>query len=156
MGDASKLHEMVFEALCAIDLSPQLNVTTFMNTKWTTFLVTFEAKWGENGPPGGSNPDPSGQGDEGTGPKKGGPVHVRFGPVTKQGQWSGEMRTRGGAIAFCNCWNAFPKKPCNRGVYAGANKGKCAYTHKCRYCMSTQHGMDDKDAEGKYVCPRRP
>ena len=160
--DPRYVHELIYESLVKMD-ELRVDPLTFMERRWTTFFITFDKKFGENGKaspdyPGGSPKDTE-DGDltpklPGTGRE-----HVKFGPITKQGEWTGEMRTRNGAIAFCNKWNE--GKPCNRGVFAGVNKGKCAYTHKCRYCMSTAHTMDQKHPAGhanagSYVCPKHP
>ena len=166
--DARFVHEMIFEALVKMD-EGRIDPLTFMERKWTTFFMVFNAKFGENvkassSYPGGSPTDGnSGDYEDGNPGTSGAPgmgrEHVKFGPVTKQGEWCGEMRTRSGAIAFCNKWNEH--KDCNRGIFAGRNKGKCAYTHKCRYCMSTQHRMVDKHPAGhanagEWVCPKHP
>ena len=156
-GDAPYLNELVFEAMTTIDLDPGKNIVNFVTQHWQTFLITFNAKW-ENGPAGGSDPTLSPTDDDNGGLPKG-REHVKFGPVTKQGQWSGEMHTRSGAIAFCNKWNE--NKPCTHGVFAGKDKGKCAYTHKCRYCMSTGHWAEKKHPAGhaqagEWVCSKHP
>ena len=159
--DAPWLHELIFESLTWMDSHPTVNPLVFMQSHWQTFIITFGAKWGEKNEPAGGGPPHHSPKDneEDSQPPGTGAVHIKFGPVTKQGQWSGEMRTRNGAIAFCNCWNQ--NKPCNRGVFAGVNKGKCAYTHKCRYCMSTKHVMDEKHPTGhakagEWVCTKHP
>jgi len=157
-NDPQYLHELLFEILSYIDLNQNINVVTFVSQHWQTFLITFEAKWGENGPPGEGDPSSSGYGHDQSGITKS-REHVKFGDVTKQGEWSGEMRTRSGAIAFCNKWNQ--GKPCNRGVFTGKHKGKCAYTHKCRWCMSSAHRGEEKHPTGhtdagKWVCPKHP
>ena len=149
-ADPGYLHELMFEALSFVDLKPAINIRSFVTTHWQTFLITFEAKWRENDPPGGDGSDPPG----GKGKKR---EHVKFGPVTKQGEAAGEMRTRNGAVAFCNKWNS--REDCTLGVFAGSNKGKCAYTHKCRYCMRTDHRGEDKHPvghaqAGQWVCSR--
>ena len=157
--DATYLNELVFEAMTAIDLDPDKNIVNFVTQHMQTFLITFNGKW-ENGPAGGNDPPlpPTDDVNDGGLPRKG-REHVKFGPVTKQGQWSGEMRTRNGAIAFCNKWNE--NKECTHGVFAGRDKGKCAYTHKCRYCMSAGHWAEKKHPAGhaqagEWVCPKHP
>lgn len=157
--DATYLNELVFEAMTTIDLDPNKNIGNFVSQHMQTFLITFNAKW-ENGPAGGNDPPlpPTEDVNDG-GLHKSGPKHVKFGPVTKQGQWSGEMRTRNGAIAFCNKWNE--NKECTHGVFAGRDKGKCAYTHKCRYCMSAGHWAEKKHPAGhaqagEWVCSKHP
>ena len=157
-NDPEYLHELLFEILSFIDLDQNINVVNFVTQHWQTFLISFEAKWGENGPPGEGDPSSLGQGLDKTGITKQ-REHVKFGDVTKQGEWSGEMRTRNGAVAFCNKWNQ--GKPCTHGVFAGKHKGKCAYTHKCRWCMSSAHRAEDKHPAGhpnadKWVCPKHP
>jgi hypothetical protein len=161
--DPVLVHELIYEALVKMD-ELVMDALTFMNKKWSTFYTTFMLKFsaGENdkaGPiyPRGSPTD--NQDGDLTTPPGTGREHVKFGPVTQQGAWSGEMRTRNGAIAFCNKWNQ--GQPCNRGVFTGRNKGKCAYTHKCRYCMSTNHTMDEKYPAGhanagEWKCPKHP
>ena len=159
--DPAMVHELAFESLSIMDRQ-QMDALTFMDKKWTTFFTTFMTKYRENVKPSSSYPRGSAK-DEDDGdvytPPGAGKEHVKFGPVTKQGEWCGEMRTRNGAIAFCNKWNE--GKDCNRGVFSGRNKGKCAYTHKCRYCMSPSHRMVDKHPAGhpeagKWVCPKHP
>ena len=145
------MHELFFEAMTFIDLNPGVNIKTFMTQHWTTFLIVFEAKWRENGEPGNAGSDLSGGGDHQHGRYR---EHVKFGEVTKQGEWAGEMRTRSGAIAFCNKWST--RKDCTAGVLKGAHQGKCAYTHKCRFCMRTDHRPDDKKPDGSWTCAKHP
>lgn len=155
-GDASYLHELVFESLTYIDLSPEVNVVNFMTQHWTTRLITFEARWQENGTASGTDP-PHSPGNTQDGGLQG--KLRKHAPVTKQGQWAGTEKTQNGAIAFCNKWNQ--RKECNRGVAEGPHKGKCMYTHKCRWCMSIHHRGEDKHPaghadEGEWVCPKHP
>ena len=162
--DVSMTHELIYESLVKMD-EQRIDPLSFMDKKWSTFYTTFMLKFGsssrENDQPDSSYPRGSANDDDNGEVTRPGtePTHIKFGPVTSQGVWCGEMRTRNGAIAFCNKWNE--RKSCNRGVFAGRNKGKCAYTHKCRYCMSPDHRMVDKHPTGhaqagEWVCPKHP
>ena len=161
-NDHALLHELVFETLSSIDRK-QSNITTFMLTQWTTHFTCFMTKWGENEAASGSDPTPrlidNIKTEEGiTGDDKLKlSTHVKFGPVTKQGECSGEMRTRNGFIAYCNKWNQ--SQPCTSGVFTGRNKGKCSYTHRCRYCGKPEHKGEEKHPAGHaqagtFVCPK--
>ena len=153
--DSQYCHELLFSILNVLD-SERIPIWEFMATKYVEHLMLFDAGYGENSAASEIDP-PQTPIDTTAG---GLPVtkreHVKFGPVTEQG-YSGEMRTRNGAIAFCNKWNQ--REDCNCGVFAGRNKGKCAYTHKCRWCMSTQHRSEDKHpvghaTAGSYICAK--
>ena len=142
------LHSLIFSCLRTIDSSPTLNVVSFMATRYQVHLLTFVQRYTiqENAEAGLTPGGPHNlKGD-------GAPVHIRFGPVTKQGESCGEMRTKSGAVAFCNKWNQ--NEDCDKGVFAGVHKGKCAYCHKCRWCFSTSHRSEDKDGAGAFVCSK--
>ena len=153
--DSQYCHDLAFSILNYLD-SQKMPIWTFMTSNYVEHLMLFDAGYGENAAASESDPTqaPNDKTDEGITVTK--REHVKFGPVTQQG-YSGEMRTRNGAIAFCNKWNQ--REDCNCGVFAGRNKGKCAYTHKCRWCMSTQHRSEDKHPAGHanadaFICPK--
>ena len=174
-NDPSYIHQLIFSALTDMEVRKK-PIWEWFSNHWVTWLIIFTAKWskdGENGRP--SHNDPSGEaqgaggsgqdgdyGSGGGGQGKGNPTHVKFGDVTQffaNGDViaCGEMRTKSGAVAFCNKWNE--RKVCTHGVFAGKHKGKCAYTHKCRWCMSTKHRAEDKHPAGHanagdFVCSK--
>lgn len=153
-NDPTMVHELVFETLTAMD-TKQADIVSFLNNQWTTFFNCFMTKWRENDADSRSDPTESPIDDDESGIKY--REHVKFGEVTKQGEWAGEMRTKNGAIAYCNKWNE--RKPCTHGVFAGRHKGKCAYCHKCRWCGSAGHRAEDKHPAGHaqaggWVCPK--
>ena len=170
-NDPAYIHELIFRSLTDMETKKQ-PVWTWFKDHWVQFLILFTTKWGENGrpllhDPAGEAPDLDGDYDEdkSTGARKGkGVEHVKFGDVTQffsngDAMACGEMRTRSGAVAFCNKWNE--SKPCNRGVFAGKNKGKCAYMHKCRWCSSSKHKGEEVHAAGhaeagEPVCGKHP
>ena len=153
--DSQYCHDLAFSVLNALD-SESKTIWDFMSTNYVEHLMLFDAGYGENAAASEIDPPQTPIDTAGGGLPITKREHVKFGPVTEQG-YSGEMRTRNGAIAFCNKWNA--REDCNCGVFAGRNKGKCAYTHKCRWCMSTQHRSEDKHPAGHanagdYICPK--
>ena len=161
-NDHTLLHELVFETLSALDRK-QTNIVSFMQQQWTTFFTCFMSKWGENEAASGDDPSSrltDSKDDQGIKPDGGGfPTreHVKFGPVTLQGQAAGEMRTRKGFMAYCNKWNEF--KVCTSGVFEGRNKGKCAYCHRCRWCGKGDHRAEEKHPAGhaqagEFICPK--
>ena len=155
--DVRFVHEFIFKVLKDIDRIPGMNIVRYMAEKVQTSLHMFSSMFGENfqAAQSDSTAQPIDQNNQEITKEDDKPIHVRFGPVTITNQASGEMRTRNGAVAFCNAWNQ--NQPCNRGVFTGRNKGKCAYTHRCRYCKNTAaHRAEDKDGAGAWVCPKHP
>ena len=150
------VHGFVFKVLKDLDRTSGLHIVRYMMEKIQNSLMIYASHVRENGKPDPIDPtDQAKDDDEDEGFKNLNlkSNRVRFGPVTKQGECTGEVRTKNGYIAFCNQWNS--SEPCTRGVANGPNKGKCAYTHRCRLCKNTSdHRSEEKDANGAWKCPK--
>ena len=162
---AAYVHVLFFKILKEMDgARATCNLGTFLSSHYQTFLMVFDESWGlwENDKPRPHDRRVRGEEDEELRPSGGKLVtqHGKakatdFGRVT-QDKAAGIMRTATNKVAYCNRWNQHQK--CNRGVKFGPQKGMCAYEHACRWCKdgTAEHRGEQKDANGKWVCPNHP